>query len=154
MRLTAGRRSPTSIQPCALEAASDRSEVAKKRCSRRSPLTPREQVPNAPSAPASYRDRVTFDVAVSDNIKPIEVHHLVPRRHEVAHELLPRIVAGIDLRERTQLGVRTEEEIDAAAGPLLRCGGAATTFEPVRGVGGRLPLHVHVQQVDEEVVAQ
>src|SRR5208282_6654973 len=35
-------------------------------------------------------------------VEAIEIHHLVPRRHEVLHELLLRVRAGIDFRKRAQ----------------------------------------------------
>ena len=37
------------------------------------------------------------------HVESIEIHHLVPRGHEVAHELLFRVVARVDLRERAEL---------------------------------------------------
>src|SRR5262245_9910512 len=64
-------------------------------------------------------------------VEPIEVHHLVPGADEVAHELLLRIVAGVGLGERAQLGVRAEDEVEPAAGPLGRAGGAAAAGEEV-----------------------
>ena len=54
----------------------------------------------------------------SGEVEPIEVHDLVPRRHEVTHELLLRVVAGVDLREGAELGVRAEDEVDGGGGPL------------------------------------
>ena len=48
----------------------------------------------------------------------IIVHYLAPRRCEVLHEPLLRVVTGIDFRQRTELRVRTEDEIDASAGPF------------------------------------
>ena len=46
------------------------------------------------------------------------MHDLVPHGHEVVHELLLRVVGCVDLREGTELGVRTEDRVDAAAGPF------------------------------------
>jgi hypothetical protein len=48
----------------------------------------------------------------------IEVHHLRPGRHEVANELLLPVRACVDLRKRTELGVRTEDQIDTRGRPL------------------------------------
>ena len=48
----------------------------------------------------------------SGEVEPVEVHHLVPRGHEVVHKLLLRIRASIDFRQRPELGVRTEDEIE------------------------------------------
>src|SRR6266478_6753454 len=48
----------------------------------------------------------------------IKIHHLVPSSHEVTHERLLRVVASIDFREGSELGVRTEDELDDSARPL------------------------------------
>ncbi len=39
-------------------------------------------------------------VAAREQIVAIEVHDLVPGRHEITHELLLRVVARVDLRQR------------------------------------------------------
>ncbi len=49
-----------------------------------------------------YHIRRSSDEVASGHVEPIEIHDLVPRGHEVAHEPLPRVVAGVDLGERTQ----------------------------------------------------
>ena len=54
----------------------------------------------------------------SRKVEAIEVHHLGPGRDEVLDELRLRIRASVDLRQGAELGVRTEDEIDARAGPL------------------------------------
>ena len=66
------------------------------------------------------------------DIESIEIHHLVPRSDEVAHELLLRVVARVDLRERAQLGVRAEDEVHAARGPPGLAFRAAATRERLR----------------------
>jgi hypothetical protein len=53
----------------------------------------------------------------SGAIEAIEIHHLVPGGDEDVHELVLRVIARIDLRERAELRVRPEDEIDAAGGP-------------------------------------
>ena len=55
-------------------------------------------------------------------VEAVGVHHLGPGRHEVLHELLLRVRAGIDFREGAKLRVRTEDQVDAGAGPLDRLG--------------------------------
>ena len=83
----------------------------------------------------------------------VEVHDLVPRGDEVVHELLARVVAGVDLRERAQLGVRAEHEVDAGAGPL----DLARRRRGPRTCRRRRPSpssRAEVEQVDEEVVRQ
>ena len=50
-------------------------------------------------------------------VEAVKIHHLVPRRHKVTHKRLLRVVAGIDLRDGSELGVRTEDEVDGGAGP-------------------------------------
>src|SRR5215475_15039274 len=87
----------------------------------------------------------------SGEVEAVEIHHLGPRRHEALHELLLRVRASVDFAEGAQLRVRTEDQVDARAGP----------FDPVRLAvaplvhafrASRLPLRAHVEQVDEEVV--
>src|SRR5207253_2633934 len=56
----------------------------------------------------------------SAEVEPIEAHHLVPGSREVFHELLLRVRGPIDFRERAQLRVRTEDQVDPRAGPLDR----------------------------------
>src|ERR1035441_8271027 len=75
----------------------------------------------------------------SGEVETVEVHDLDPRRDEVVHELLPRVIARVDLCERAQLGVRAEDEVDATAGPpeLARCGVAA--LEHLRVLGRPRP---------------
>src|SRR5215510_13898875 len=54
----------------------------------------------------------------SGQVVAIEVHHLVPRSHEVLHKRLLRVVTSIDFRDCPELGVRTEDKIDTGGGPL------------------------------------
>ena len=54
----------------------------------------------------------------SREVEAIEVHHLVPGRYKVMHKLLLRVRACIDFSQGTELGVRTEDEIDTGARPL------------------------------------
>src|ERR1700730_15410650 len=58
----------------------------------------------------------------SDEVVTTEVHHRVPRRHEVFHELLLRVRAGMDFRESAQLRVRPEDQVDTRACLLGRDG--------------------------------
>src|ERR1035437_4145856 len=75
----------------------------------------------------------------SGEVESIEVHHLVPRGDEVAHELLLRVVARVDLRDCTELGVRAEDEVDATACPLQLARQAVAAHERLLGFGRRLP---------------
>src|SRR6266536_4611410 len=74
--------------------------------------------------------------------------------HEVTHELLLRVAARVDLRDGSELGVRTEDEVDGGGGPLDLARAAIPTLEQVLSRGGCLPLRAHIEQVDEEVVGQ
>src|SRR5260221_5412459 len=65
----------------------------------------------------------TPGTGLGEQIVPIQAHHLVPGRHEVAHELLLRVVAGVDLGQGPQLGVRAEDEVGGGGGPLGFAGG-------------------------------
>src|SRR5271166_3037578 len=90
----------------------------------------------------------------SGKLEAIEVHQLGPRRHEVLHKFLLRIRARIDFREGAQLRVRTENQVDAGAGPLDLVRLPVAPFVHTLRANGRLPLRVHVEQVDEEIVRQ
>jgi hypothetical protein len=61
---------------------------------------------------------VTITSQRSEKVETIQIHDLVPRSYKVAHKLLLRVVTRIDFRNRSKLGVRTEDEVDAGAGPL------------------------------------
>src|SRR5581483_974901 len=89
-----------------------------------------------------------------DEVVTIQVHDLPPCGRKVFHELLLRSRAGIDLGERTQLRVRTKDQVDACSGPLERVRLAVAALVETLFTTSRLPLRAHVQQVDEEVVRQ
>jgi hypothetical protein len=90
----------------------------------------------------------------SGEVEAVKVHDFVPHRYKVVHELLPGVLTSVDFRQRPELGVRTEDEVDTGAGPLecARC--AITTLEHVIVSRGCLPCRVHVEQIHEEVVCQ
>src|SRR5687768_18260789 len=70
-------------------------------------------------------------------VEATQIHHLVPRSHEVTHELLLRVVRCVDLRDGSQLGVMTEDEVDGGAGPFDLARGAIATLEDVLRRGRR-----------------
>ena len=90
----------------------------------------------------------------SGQVEAIQVHHLGPRRHEVAHELLLRVGLRVHLRERAELRVRPEDEVHAGGRPLDVARLAIAPLEHVLRVRGRLPRGAHVEQVHEEVVGE
>ena len=61
--------------------------------------------------------------------------------------------ACVDFRECSELGVRTEEEVDTGAGPLEVARRAIATLILAVDRSG-LPFRVHVEQVDEEIIRQ
>src|SRR5680860_600528 len=89
----------------------------------------------------------------SGQVEAIEVHDLVPRGHEVLHELLLRVFTSVYLGDSSKLGVRTEHEVDGGTGPLDLAGVAVAPLVYVLG-GGHAPLRAHLEQVHEEVVGQ
>src|SRR5713226_6286966 len=90
----------------------------------------------------------------SGKVVAIKVHHLVPRSHEVLHKRVLRVVTCIDFRDCSELGVRTEDEIDDGARPLELARRPIAPLQHAFRFGGLLPLRVHVEQVDEEIVRQ
>src|SRR3954469_9075591 len=70
----------------------------------------------------------------SVDVEAIEVHHLDPRVDEVAHELLLRVGACVDFGDRTQMRIRPEDEIRAAARPLERVCLDVTALERLAGL--------------------
>ncbi|MBW2489129.1 MAG: hypothetical protein JRE72_17035, partial [Deltaproteobacteria bacterium] len=75
----------------------------------------------------------------SDEVEAVKVHYLVPRRNEVVQELLLGVFTSVDFRQGPELGVRTKDQVDTGAGPLLlgRC--TLTALEHVTVFGGGLP---------------
>jgi len=65
----------------------------------------------------------------SGQVEAIEVHHLGPCTDKVMHKRLPGVVTCIDLRQGPELRVRTENQIDAGAGPLDLVGRAVASLE-------------------------
>ena len=69
------------------------------------------------------------------------------------HKRLFRVVRRINLCDCPQLGMRTENKIDARTGPLDLAGRPIAPLIHAFGQCG-FPLRVHIQQVDEEIVRQ
>ena len=69
-----------------------------------------------------------------DKVEAVKIHHLVPRSHEVTHKRLLRVVACIDFRDGSELGVRTEDEVDGGARPLDLTRPAVTPLEDVLAI--------------------
>ena len=59
----------------------------------------------------------------SGEVEAVKVHYLVPRRYKVVQELLLGVLTSVDFRQGSELGVRTEDEVDTGTGPLefARC---------------------------------
>src|SRR5438309_354487 len=88
----------------------------------------------------------------SGEVVAIKVHYFVPRSREVLHKRLFRVVTCIDFCDCSELGVRTEEEIDARAGPLDFVRRPIAPLKHAFGCSRGLPLGIHVEQVDEEII--
>src|SRR5262245_22827727 len=61
-------------------------------------------------------------------IEAIQVHHLGPGCHEIAHQFLLSVRASVDFSESAQLRVGTEHEVSAGGGPFERAGLAIAAF--------------------------
>src|SRR5271169_5418318 len=79
----------------------------------------------------------------SGKVVAIKVRYLVPRSREVLHKRLLRVVRRIDFCDCSELGVRTEEEIDARAGPLDFVRRPIAPLIHAFGCRG-LPLRIHI----------
>ena len=51
-------------------------------------------------------------------VETVQVHDLVPGRHEVSNELLLRVARPVNFRQSLELRVGTEDQIDTGTGPL------------------------------------
>src|SRR5215831_21230960 len=90
-------------------------ECCAERGHRTSPMTRARAVPRTFRSVSSWGEA---SPGLPGQVESIEVHDLVPRGHEVAHELLLRVVARVDLGDRPELGVGAEDQVEPAAGPL------------------------------------
>ncbi len=90
----------------------------------------------------------------SGEVETVKVHDFVPYRYKVMQELLLGVLTTVDFRDVPELGVRTEDEVDAGAGPPEFAGCAITTLEHVVGFRGRLPRRAHIEQIHEEVIGK
>src|SRR6201999_1188462 len=90
----------------------------------------------------------------SRKIETIKVHHLGPGRYKVMDKFLLCVRTSVDFGQGPELGIGTEDKVDARAGPLEFTCFTITPFKHVLGVRDRLPLRAHIEQVEEEVVGQ
>src|SRR5262249_36231714 len=156
----AGRRVPAAGESSSLErmcAAPSAAHTSTTSARRAKPVLPggpsRRMAPCDPACPGSPgAPHRRSGRGWSGQVEPVEVHDLVPRGNEVADELLRRVVARVDLGDRTELGVGAEDQVEPGAGPLQLARPTITALEGVPGLGGRLPLRAHVEKVREEVV--
>src|ERR1700683_4651724 len=90
----------------------------------------------------------------SRQVVAIQIHNLVPSHDKVTHEQLLRVAARIDFRQGSQLGVRTEDEIDNGAGPLELARCPIAPLQHAFRAGRLLPLRAHVEEIYEEIISQ
>jgi hypothetical protein len=76
-------------------------------------------------------DPLSSAAGLRQEVVPVQVHDLVPGRHEITHELVLRVVAGIDLGQRPKLRVRAKNEVGGRGGPPDLPGGAVASFVDV-----------------------
>src|SRR5580700_3574286 len=102
-----------------------------------------------PMAPAGWLAPLTCFSGLAGQVEPVEVHDLVPGRDEVSDELLLGVIAGVDLGDGPQLGIRAEDQVGTGTGPPDPAG-RVPALERARVLRRRLPRRAHVEQVDEE----
>src|ERR1019366_10103455 len=88
------------------------------------------------ATPRLHSFYITSETGTSGKVVAIQVHHLVPRSHEVLHKRLLRVVTCIDFRDCPELGVRTEDKVDTGAGPLEFARRAIAALKHAFGVRG------------------
>jgi len=69
----------------------------------------------------------------SCKIETVKVHDFVPHRDKIVEELLLRVLTSVNFRQGPELGVGTEDEVHAGAGPLELACLAITPFKEFRG---------------------
>jgi hypothetical protein len=97
---------------------------------------------------------LAWERVLSSEVEAVKVHYLIPRRYEVAQELLLGVIACVDFRQGPELRVRTEDEVDTGTGPLEFARFAISTLEYIFVFRGCLPYCAHVEQVHEEVIGE
>src|ERR1700722_10214814 len=80
----------------------------------------------------------------SGEVEAVRVHHPGPRLDEVLRKLLLGVRASIDFRDGAELGMRTEDQVDACSGPLHRPGLAVAALVLAIGAS-RPPFRAHVE---------
>src|ERR1700728_5003278 len=81
-----------------------------------------------------------------DKVKTVKVHHLVPGSNEVLDKLFVRVRASVNLRQRAELGVRTEDEIGSPRRPPDLPRLAISSFKRGLRILGRPPNRNHIVQ--------
>src|SRR5690348_1566052 len=79
-------------------------------------------------------------------LEAVEIHHLVPRGYEGLFELALRVRTGINLRERPQLRMQTEDQLGAWTAPFEFVRLPVYSFVDSLGVRAWLPLRTHIKQ--------
>ena len=64
------------------------------------------------------------------------------------------VLTSVDFRHGPELGIRTEDEVDAVTNPLEFAAQPIMALKQVFVFRGCLPRCTHVEQIDEEVIGQ
>lgn len=87
-------------------------------------------------------------------IEAVEVHHLGPGGNEVMHQLLLPVGAGVHFRQGAQYRVGAKHQIHAGGAVLRFAGFTVAAGKQLRVIIGRFPDGSHIQQINEEVIAE
>ena len=83
-----------------------------------------------PKSPPQFV-KVTAFISELRQVETVQVHDLVPGRHEVSNELLLRVAGPVDFGQSLELRVGTEAQIDTGTGPHGLAGLAGAPFKQV-----------------------
>lgn len=97
---------------------------------------------------------MTLNLVLNLDVEAVEVHDLGPSSNEILDKLVLGISATVNLRNSTELGVGSEDQVGTGGSPLGRLGGTVGGSPELALAVLLAPLEVGGEEVDEKVVGQ